>query len=68
MGFPVASSCGGEGVCVKCLIKIIEGKENLSNEEDLETDMKEIHDVPSGLRMSCQTTVHGDITIDTDYW
>lgn len=68
LGVPVASSCGGEGVCVKCMVKVIEGKENLSPEGDLETDMKEIHDVPPGHRMSCQTEVNGDITIDTDYW
>jgi 2Fe-2S ferredoxin len=68
MGIPVASSCGGEGVCVKCMVRVIEGKENLSPEGDLETDMKEIHDVPAGHRMSCQTQVLGDITIDTDYW
>ena len=68
LNIPVASSCGGEGVCIKCMVKVIEGKENLSREGDLETDMKEIHDVPSGFRMSCQTEVNGDITIDTDYW
>ncbi len=68
MGIPVASSCGGEGVCIKCMVKVIEGRENLSPEGDLEIDMKEIHDAPSGQRMSCQTEVHGDITIDTDYW
>lgn len=67
-GIPVASSCGGEGVCVKCMVKVIDGKENLSPQGDLETDMKEIHDVAPGHRMSCQAEVLGDITIDTDYW
>lgn len=67
-GVPVASSCGGEGVCIRCMVKVIEGKENLSPQEDLETDMKEIHDVTGPFRMSCQTRVMGDIVIDTDYW
>ncbi len=67
-GIPVASSCGGEGVCIRCMVKIIEGKENLSPEEDLEIDMKEIHDVTGPMRMSCQTRILGDIVIDTDYW
>jgi ferredoxin len=31
-GVPVASSCGGQAVCTKCLVKVIEGKENLSPE------------------------------------
>lgn len=65
---PVASSCGGEGVCTKCLIKVIEGKENLSPPNETENDLREIHDFPKNERISCQTQVLGDITIDTTYW
>jgi 2Fe-2S ferredoxin len=67
-GLPVASSCGGEGVCCKCLIKIIEGKENLSPITELEADLKEIHDFGRNERVSCQTQVLGDIKVDADYW
>lgn len=67
-GIPVASSCGGQGVCTKCLVKVIEGKENLSAKNDLENDMQEIHEFDRNQRMSCQVEVNGDIQIDTDYW
>jgi 2Fe-2S ferredoxin len=68
MGVPVASSCGGEGVCTKCLVNVLEGQENLTIENELEIDMRDIHDSPRSYRMSCQTEVNGDITIDTEYW
>ncbi len=65
---PVASSCGGNGVCTKCLVKVIEGRENLSPENDLEQDMRDIHGYERNQRMSCQAHVCGDIKIDADYW
>ncbi len=67
-GVPVASSCGGEGVCTKCLVRVIEGAENLSPPNELENDMNDINEFPKAHRMSCQTKVYGDIVIDTDYW
>lgn len=67
-GIPVASSCGGQGVCTKCLVKVLEGKENLSRESDLEHDMRDIHEFEKAQRMSCQTTIQGNIKIDTEYW
>ncbi len=65
---PVASSCAGDGICSKCVIEIINGHENLSQETDLELELKERNQVPSQFRVSCQTRVLGDITIDTGYW
>jgi 2Fe-2S ferredoxin len=67
-GLPVASSCRGDGVCAKCRIEIVEGQKNLSPENDLEKFLRERHQVPKEQRISCQTQVHGDITVDTSYW
>ena len=67
-GVPVASSCSGEGVCAKCRVKIILGKDNLSTPNLVEADLVEIHDLNSNERISCQTRITGDITIDTNYW
>ena len=67
-GVPVASSCQGEGVCAKCKIRILEGRENLSKENSTEADLREIHDLPSDERISCQTQVFGDIKVDARYW
>lgn len=67
-GVPVASSCGGDGVCGKCRIQIVEGQENISIENETETFLREKYSLPSRLRISCQVCVYGDITIDTAYW
>ncbi|MGE0631638.1 MAG: 2Fe-2S iron-sulfur cluster-binding protein [Pseudobdellovibrionaceae bacterium] len=67
-GIPVASSCGGEAVCCKCTVKIIEGRENLSPENSEEKFLREQFDLAPDMRVSCQTKVLGDVTIDTNYW
>lgn len=67
-GIPVASSCNGEGVCAKCKIVIIEGAENLSRENELEIFLKQKFNIAKNIRISCQTQVNGNVTIDTTYW
>lgn len=67
-GLPVASSCGGEGVCCKCVLRILEGRENLSPINTLEADLRDIHDLAKNERVSCQAFVMGDIKIDASYW
>ena len=65
---PVASSCHGDGICGKCRIKIIEGAQNLSKIGPLEQLLRDRLRIPPEYRISCQTQVLGDITIDTTYW
>lgn len=67
-GIPVASSCAGEGVCAKCKVTILKGSENLSAESDLERFLKNKFKLPKEMRVSCQTQIFGDISIDTSYW
>lgn len=67
-GLPVASSCDGDGVCAKCKIQIVKGAENLSTENHREKLLKEKNNLASDIRISCQTKVTGDITVDTTYW
>lgn len=65
---PVASSCNGEGVCGKCKIRIVEGITHLSEENETEKFLKEKNMIASNIRISCQTTVLGNILIDASYW
>jgi ferredoxin, 2Fe-2S len=65
---PVASSCGGEGVCAKCQIQVLAGAENLSPMTDIEQLAKDRFGWKSYHRMSCQCQVHGDCTVTTPYW
>ncbi|MGE5085987.1 MAG: 2Fe-2S iron-sulfur cluster-binding protein [Bacillota bacterium] len=67
-GLPVASSCGGDGVCAKCRIIITAGNENLSLENETEAFLRESKSIPQGTRISCQVQVLGDITVDATYW
>lgn len=65
---PIASSCGGDGVCAKCKVEITSGSQNLSKETERELFLKDINGISSNNRISCQTQVFGDVTIDTPYW
>jgi len=67
-GLPVATSCQGEGICTKCRVEIVEGRENLSKINEQEESQREVHDIPREQRLSCQTKVLGDIVVDTGYW
>ena len=67
-GLPVASSCSGDGVCAKCKITVLEGMENLSPENEIESFLREKNKIPKNQRISCQTRVLGDVKVDTSYW
>jgi len=67
-GLPVASSCNADGVCAKCGIRIVEGMENLSEPNATELFLKEKNGIRDGFRISCQTQVLGDVTVDAGYW
>ena len=67
-GVPVASSCGGDGVCRKCVLKIVDGGENLPAPDELEAHLIERDSLSKNQRVSCQVVVNGDITVDAPYW
>lgn len=65
---PVASSCGGDGVCAKCKILIIDGIYNLDPPNPLEDKLALKGNKSTNERFSCQVQVKGDLLIDTPYW
>ncbi len=67
-GLPVASSCHGDGICGKCRIVILEGKDHLSPPNTTEMILCQRLKVPSECRISCQTKVFSDVKVDTSYW
>lgn len=67
-GLPVASSCHGDGVCGKCRVTVVAGLKNLSRIGTVEQLLHERLQIPAGVRISCQTQVFGDVTVDTSYW
>lgn len=68
-GLPVASSCLGEGVCGKCRVEFLDGLKNIvcTPKEQIVRERQAPRLAPT-YRLSCQTTVQGDICIDTSYW
>ena len=67
-GIPVASSCAGDGVCLKCKVTVLEGADHLSPLSDQESFHKSNFAIPKSDRLSCQVRILGDIKIDTTYW
>ncbi len=65
---PVASSCGGEAICGKCAVIVIDGFDGLSFPTPVEDEVRERQGVPLHQRISCQCFVYADITLDTLYW
>ena len=55
------NNCGGVGQCGTCVVEVLEGAQNLSPISDVEAVY--LADRPANYRLSCRTTVNGDITI-----
>ncbi len=65
---PIGASCGGDGVCDRCRVQVVEGMKNLSRINRIEARLKRDHGFEPDERVSCQTVIHGDIVITTGYW
>ncbi|MCH2534481.1 MAG: (2Fe-2S)-binding protein [Bdellovibrionales bacterium] len=65
---PIASSCGGEGTCNKCVIEVLEGHNNLSEVGTTEAQLKKKFHLKESERVACQAYVLGPIKITTSYW
>jgi ferredoxin len=57
-------NCGGLGQCGTCVMEILEGERNLSSRSDVEQVY--LADRPANYRLSCRTTVNGDVTVRTN--
>jgi len=67
-GLPVASSCLGEGICSKCVVKITPPSKPTDLEVRTMTRNKLDLSATSNLRLSCQVFVDTDIVVSTTYW
>ena len=54
------NNCGGVGQCGTCVVEVIEGAQNLSPRSDVEEVY--LADRPANYRLSCRTSVNGDVT------
>ena len=67
-GVPVASSCGGDGVCAKCRVQAIAGRANLTSPTPRERSLAVKEGLLENERLSCQCRIRGDLTLDASYW
>ena len=65
-GLPVASSCGAEGACGKCGLRLLSGK--LSNPSEREVRVALDNRCAPGLRLSCMVVIESDVEVTADYW
>lgn len=67
-GVPVASSCGGEGICAKCLVTIEEGAASLPPPAEKELFLAQKLGWRLGQRLSCQCYPQQSLAVSCPYW
>jgi len=65
-GMPVGSSCGADGVCGKCGLRLLAG--SLPAPSDRELKVRKANRVPDELRLSCMVPLTESVTVTADYW
>lgn len=65
-GMPVGSSCGADGVCGKCGLRVLEG--HLPAPSQREIRVAKANRTDDGLRLSCMVPLKGNLTVTADYW
>lgn len=67
-GVPIGQSCGGEGACGWCRVRIVEGAENLEEPAKAEAQLIREKQFDADERAACQARIFGDVSILADYW
>jgi adenylate cyclase len=67
-GLPIARSCGSEGVCAKCGLRVVAGGESLAPPSESETRVKTRNRLDADLRLACRVVVSCDLTVTASYW
>jgi adenylate cyclase len=62
-GIPLAHICGGNGRCSTCRLVILEGLEHCRPRTAKEEEIAGQLDFAPAIRLACQTTVTGDVTL-----
>jgi len=63
---PVGSSCGAEGTCGRCGLRVVSG--SLPPATARELKVARDNRVPPDLRLSCMVEVAEDVCLTADYW
>ena len=63
LGVDINSICGGAGSCGKCIVKIVQGTENVSDPTLEEADLLGGDRLGEGYRLACRSEIMGDVVI-----
>jgi ferredoxin len=63
---PVGSSCGADGTCGKCGLRLLSG--TLPSPTPRERKVTADNRTAPGLRLSCMVEVQSDVVVTADYW
>ena len=63
---PVGSSCGADGTCGRCGLRVVSG--TLPPPTDRERKVAHDNRVSPDLRLSCMVEVTADVCLTADYW
>ncbi|MGD0338907.1 MAG: 2Fe-2S iron-sulfur cluster-binding protein [Bacteroidota bacterium] len=67
-GIPIRQSCGGEGACGWCKVRIVEGADNLAEPSLSERKLMREKKFSADERAACRAKIFGDVGIVADYW
>jgi ferredoxin len=67
-GLPIASACGADGVCGRCGVRVLAGRQSLSPETADEARVKRRNRLEAGLRLACRAAVLGPVEVTASYW
>ena len=62
-GIPITHLCGGKARCSTCRVKIAGGLTHLSEPSEAEAAMAQRLDFPREIRLACQATASGSVTV-----
>lgn len=62
-GIPIDHLCGGRARCSTCRVFVVDGLERLSERNAAETAMAQKLDLPDAVRLACQTTISGSVSV-----
>ncbi len=67
-GLPVARACGGDALCARCGLVILDGGDALSGEQGEEREAKRRNRVDPRERLACRARVLGPVAATAGYW
>ncbi len=65
---PLASSCGGQGVCGDCVVRVVDGLVDVAEPDAVEQAWRLRRDAAACERLACRMTLRGGVVVSTTYW